>query len=65
MLDDLDPLVHQAMAEWQLPGLAIVVVWPTIAHLDRAIEATPVTARINGARSRRPDLYKRLRLVLT
>jgi hypothetical protein len=64
MLDDLDPLVHQAMAEWQFPGLAIVVVRSTIAHLHRAIEATRVAARVNGARSRRPDLYKRLRLVL-
>jgi hypothetical protein len=49
MLDDLDPLVHRAMAEWQLPGLIMVVVRPTIAHLHRAIEATPVAARASGA----------------
>ena len=26
MLGDLEPLIHEAMAEWQIPGLAIAVV---------------------------------------
>jgi CubicO group peptidase (beta-lactamase class C family) len=26
MLGDLEPLIHEAMAEWRIPGLAIAVV---------------------------------------
>ena len=49
MLDDLDLLVEQAMAEWRIPGLAIAVVQPDEPILvrgfgEREVEAAlPVT----------------------
>ena len=52
MLDDLDPTLHQATAEWRISDLAMEVVRPTIAHRHRAIEAAPVAARASPVAAR-------------
>jgi len=52
MLDDLDPTLHQATAEWRISELAMEVVRPTIAHRHRAIEAPPVAARASPVAAR-------------
>ena len=46
MLDDLEPLIHEAMAEWKIPGLAIAVV-----HRDE-----PVLVKAFGRRDVEADL---------
>ncbi len=44
MLDEVEPLIERAMAEWKLPGLAVAVVhdnWPILveAFSQREVEA--------------------------
>jgi CubicO group peptidase (beta-lactamase class C family) len=49
MLDDLEPLIHEAMAEWRIPGLAIAIVHQGEPFLVKAFghrdveEGLPVT----------------------